>query len=315
MTPVRAMVLTECATGRGEGGLDGVAGVDRGARLFESGGAASPECLQDEDRGDGKRNGARDDERFRHAPRRCVHHLSEREAQAKTCEGDVTGRKRHDGEDAGSARVVSDGTIHRKPLSFSGLTLGERVYRVREGGRSRHCGRDLAGRDFRWTRDRNDVLKGSSSGDRRGRRFAGRVRGGSAGSLGPSVGHLIRTSPPAIRGAVPSIGRERNFFEEELGGPGTTPDRFGVFVAHPAACLVEPDELEAPRMAAFTLVRIALTLGERGGLDEKPDPLTGDLGAGGEGGLSGHWLFEIRNIFLPDTRAICELPSEGLRRP
>ena len=89
-----------------------------------------------------------------------------------------------------------------------------------------------------------------------------------AGGAGPSSSAGAVQWPSAER--VPAIGLERNVLEEEFGEPGSEPCRFEWCLRHPAAGHVETDELEAPRMTAFALVRIEFACAELLGLDEQP---------------------------------------------
>ena len=119
------------AAGGGESVLDGVAGGGCGALvLFEPRGAGASDRPQDEERGDGQSDAARDREQSRHAGLRCVHHLMEPEADAKTGDAARGRRERHDGEVAGLAQVGPSGTTHWEALAFAGSVIGPRVYRV-----------------------------------------------------------------------------------------------------------------------------------------------------------------------------------------
>ena len=137
MQPARAMVLTACALahqGGGEGVLDGVAGGGCGDLVvFDPRGATAPEGPQDEERGDGQCDAARDRERSRHAVKRSVEHLTQSEAETQAGEAAPGRRERHEEEGAGLAQACPSGTTHRETHAFGGQVIGARVYRVREG--------------------------------------------------------------------------------------------------------------------------------------------------------------------------------------
>ena len=122
MLPARAMVLTACATaaaGGGEGMLDGVAGGGRGTVHFSPRGASVSERSQDEERGGGKGDGGRERERPRHEAWRCVHHLTEPEAEQETGEAAPSRRDQQDRDGAGVTRASRSGTRHGRSLALA----------------------------------------------------------------------------------------------------------------------------------------------------------------------------------------------------
>ena len=234
MQPARAMELTACATaqpGAAKSELDGVAGGGCGAlAVFDPRGATAPEGPQDEERGDGQGEAARDRERSCHAAEGCVDHLTEPEAETQAGEAAPGRRERHDGEVAGLAQACPSGTTHREAHAYGGSVLGPRVYRVREGRVAlchRAGERDLSGREVRWTRELHDVLGELDRGRSARKWWGGRERRGSAGHRGRRAGLVGGRGPSAVGGAGPAIGLERtNRPHRSLaGGQPPSPER------------------------------------------------------------------------------------------
>ena len=141
------------APGGGEGVLDGVAGGGCGDLVvFDPRGATAPEGPQDEERGDGQCDAARDRERSRHAVKRSVEHLTQSEAETQPGEAAPGRRERHEEEGAGLAQACP--SWNDSPGDSCVWRPGDRRASVPsprgEGGLCHRAGeRDLSGRDVR----------------------------------------------------------------------------------------------------------------------------------------------------------------------
>ena len=97
----------------GEGLLKGDARPGRGAGVvFEPRVAAVANVAQDEDGGDGKSEAARAREQCGHGARRCGHHVSERESEAKPGESAPGRGERQGGWGAGLDEGCASGPTH-----------------------------------------------------------------------------------------------------------------------------------------------------------------------------------------------------------